>query len=142
MTARIIELVVLQGDRVVFIDPDDDALGLIADLIIVEQLLQPIETAAIVEIEDFGIEHQMIVIVDPAAAEIADDIVPNIGDAAPVDHRYVGEDETIGTAAAAENVVAAVTLNDVVAARTNNVLYIADLRHRCAIGGRALRPQE
>src|SRR5262249_29893536 len=84
----------------------------------------------------------LIVIAAAAMAEIADDIVPDLGDAAPIEHGYVAEDETVGAATAAENVVAAVTLNDVVAARTNNVLHILDLRHHRVISGRALRPQE
>src|SRR5262249_60446051 len=74
----IVEIVVLQGDRIVVVDPDDHALAVITDLIVAQQLLEPIEIAAIMKIEDLGIEYQDVDIVDATMPEITDEVESDV----------------------------------------------------------------
>jgi hypothetical protein len=95
VTGIVVKVVILQCDRIVLVNPDDHALVVVPYLIVVEQLLQPIKAASIVEIEDFGIEHQMVVIIDATAPEVADDVVPDVSDASTIDHGHIAKDEGI-----------------------------------------------
>jgi hypothetical protein len=123
----IVEIVVLQGDRIVVVDPDDHALAVITDLIVAQQLLEPIEIAAIMKIEDLGIEYQDVAIVDATMPEVTDDVVTDLCHASAIDDRYVTEDECIRAAAANEHVIAAIALDNVVAARADDVLDVFQL---------------
>src|SRR6476620_4760467 len=99
VAGMIVKLVVLQEDRVVIVDPDDDTLVVITDLVVGQQLLQPIEIAAVMKIEDPGIEHQLVVITVAATPEVTDDVVPDLRHAPAIDNRHIAEHERIRAAA-------------------------------------------